>query len=148
LESITVSVKNGEAYQIVWLIRRLFRALGQKSNERLQPFGISAADRAVLEFLYPDEALSVPEIAARYQVSRQHVQVTVNSLIDGRLLTANDNPRHKRSPLIALTAKGRKLFTSIREQDDEIVDRIFAAISTEDRRTTQKTLESLLAQLR
>jgi DNA-binding MarR family transcriptional regulator len=141
-------VKNGEAYQIVWLIRRLFRALGQKSNERLQPFGISAADRAVLEFLYPDEALSVPEIALRYQVSRQHVQVTVNSLIDGRLLTANDNPRHKRSPLIALTAKGRKLFTSIREQDDEIVDRIFAAISTEDRRTTQKTLESLLAQLR
>jgi DNA-binding MarR family transcriptional regulator len=141
-------VKNGEAYQIVWLIRRLFRALGQKSNERLQPFGISAADRAVLEFLYPDEALSVPEIAARYQVSRQHVQVTVNSLIDGRLLTANDNPRHKRSPLIALTAKGRKLFTSIREQDEEIVDKIFAAISTEDRRTTQKTLESLLAQLR
>ena len=68
----------GNAYQIVWLIRRLFRALAQKSDDSLQDLGISVADRAVMEFLQPDQKLSVPEIAERYQVSRQHVQVTVN----------------------------------------------------------------------
>ncbi len=52
--------EQSNAYQVVWLIRRLFRALGQKSNESLKQFGISAADRAVLEFLYPEETLSVP----------------------------------------------------------------------------------------
>ena len=57
-------------YQIIWLIRRLFRALSQKSNESLQDLGVSVADRAVMEFLYPDESLSVPEIAERYHVSR------------------------------------------------------------------------------
>lgn len=140
--------KQSDAYQIVWLVRRLFRALGQNANERLQQFGISAADRAVLEFLYPDEELSVPDIAARYQVSRQHVQVTVNSLIDGELLTSKDNPRHKRSSLIALTAKGQKLFARIKEQDCELVEKLFSAISAEERRVTQETLETLLAQLR
>jgi DNA-binding MarR family transcriptional regulator len=69
-------------YQIIWLIRRLFRSLSQKSDEMLRELGITAADRAVLEFLYPDAALSVPEIAKRYDVSRQHVQVTVNPLLE------------------------------------------------------------------
>jgi DNA-binding MarR family transcriptional regulator len=148
LEPINMSTNASDCYQIVWLVRRLFRALGQKSNEGLQKFGISAADRAVLEFLYPDEELSVPDIAARYQVSRQHVQVTVNTLLDGKLLTTKDNPRHKRSPLISLTAKGRNLFSRIKEQDYKTVEKLFSAISAKERHTTQKTLETLLAQLR
>ncbi|SFK27629.1 hypothetical protein SAMN05216302_100360 [Nitrosomonas aestuarii] len=41
-----------ELYQIIWLIRRLFRALAQQSSENLEDYGISVADRAVMEFLY------------------------------------------------------------------------------------------------
>ncbi len=140
--------EQSDAYQVVWLIRRLFRALGQKSNESLRQFGISAADRAVLEFLYPEEILSVPDIAGRYQVSRQHVQVTVNALMEGGLLAAKDNPRHKRSPLIELTAKGRGLFKEIKERDNEAVEQLFSSISAGERTTTHKTLETLLEQLR
>ena len=77
----------------------------QRSNDGLQELGVSAADRAVMEFLYPDEKLSVPEIAERYQVSRQHVQMTVNELLESGFLTKKVNPRHKRSQLIALTSK-------------------------------------------
>ena len=39
-----------EQYQVIWLIRRLFRALRQKSSENLEGFGISVADRAVMDF--------------------------------------------------------------------------------------------------
>ena len=140
--------EQSDAYQVVWLIRRLFRALGQKSNESLKRFGISAADRAVLEFLYPNEILSVPDIAGRYQVSRQHVQVTVNALMESGLLAAKDNPRHKRSPLMELTAIGRRLFKDIKERDNHIVEQLFSSISAGDRLTTQKTLETLLEKLR
>ena len=140
--------EQSNAYQVVWLIRRLFIALGQKSNESLERFGISAADRAVLEFLYPNEILSVPDIAGRYQVSRQHVQVTVNALMESGLLAAKDNPRHKRSPLMELTAIGRRLFKDIKERDNHIVEQLFSSISAGDRLTTQKTLETLLEKLR
>ena len=89
-------------YEITWLIRRIFRRMAQVAGENLETFGITAADRAVLEFLYPDEALSVPEIAQRYDVSRQHVQVTVNALLEKGLVAKRPNPRHKRSDLIRL----------------------------------------------
>ncbi|MDH5346161.1 MAG: hypothetical protein OEW59_10390, partial [Gammaproteobacteria bacterium] len=55
-------------YEVTWLIRRLFRAMAQRADNDLRAHGLSAADRAVLEFLYPDAMLSVPEIASRYQV--------------------------------------------------------------------------------
>lgn len=134
-------------YQIVWLTRRLFRALAQKSDESLRDIGLSAADRAVMEFLHPDETLSVPEIAERYQVSRQHVQVTVNSLSDAGILVAKVNPRHKRSPLISLTAKGKRMFRTIKNRDTKVITKLFSNIPERDRRITQKTLEALLTEL-
>jgi DNA-binding MarR family transcriptional regulator len=140
---VSKSIKS-ESYQVIWLIRRLFRALGQKSNENLAQFGISVADRAVMEFLYPDRILSVPEIAGQYQVSRQHIQTTVNSLLDAGLVATRDNPRHKRSLLIMLNPKGRELFAAILKHDEEIIDILFSRIAKSSIQITQQTLETLL----
>jgi len=140
-------VAESESYQIIWLVRRLFRALSQKSNENLEGFGISVADRAVMEFLYPEKKLSVPEIADQYKVSRQHIQVTVNSLLEIGLVETKDNPRHKRSPLIMLNAKGRKLFAAVLKKDEEAVKLLFSDISKNNVQITQQTLQSLLNEL-
>jgi DNA-binding MarR family transcriptional regulator len=136
------------AYQITWLVRRLFRALAQRADETLVDLGISAADRAVMEFLYPIERLSVPEIAERYSVSRQHIQVTVNGLLDAGILEARENPRHKRSSLIALTAKGRALFRTIKARDAKAISKLFSNIKKKDRQVTQATLVRLLKELK
>jgi DNA-binding MarR family transcriptional regulator len=130
-------------YEVTWLVRRLFRAMAQVADGCLRVHGLSAADRAVLEFLYPDTALSVPEIARRYQVSRQHVQVTVNRLVQEGFLETQANPRHKRSPLIALTRIGRDTFTKIRHVETKHVDAMFAGIPDDDVETTRRTLEAI-----
>ena len=140
-------VVKSDPYQVIWLIRRLFRALGQQSNENLKEFGISVADRAVMEFLYPDNMLSVPEIAEQYKVSRQHIQATVNSLLDAELVVTKENPRHKCSPLIMLNAKGRELFSEILKKDEEVIEVLFYRISKSSIRVTQQTLQSLLNEL-
>lgn len=137
----------GEPYQVIWLIRRLLRALSQKSSENLEGFGISVADRAVMEFLYPGKLLSVPEIAQRYKVSRQHVQATVNSLLNSKLVVTKENPRHKRSPHVMLNRKGRELYGAILKKDEEVVDVLFSCISKSHVKVTQKTLQSLLNKL-
>ena len=136
-----------EQYQVIWLIRRLFRALSQKSSENLEGFGISVADRAVMEFLYPEKMLSVPEIAEQYKVSRQHVQVTVNSLLASRLAVTEENPRHKRSPLIMLNAKGRELFSAVLERDEEAIKLLFSPTPKNEVQITRQTLQSLLKEL-
>ena len=130
-------------YETIWLIRRLFRAMAKAADAYLAAHGLAAADRAVLEFLYPDAALAVPEIASRYQVSRQHVQVTVNALLEDGFLETRSNPRHKRSPLIAMTRIGRDLFTKIREVEATHVDALFADIPAEDVAATRRTLEAM-----
>ena len=136
-----------DAYQITWLTRRLFRAMADKADSYLKPLGITAADRAVLEFLYPDKALTVPEIANRYNVSRQHVQATVNPLLEEGLLKQRPNPAHKRSSHILLTAKGRKLFDRIRKQDQRAIEELFAGVPATAQRQTRTTLAKLLKRL-
>ena len=136
-----------ENYQVVWLVRRLFRALADKASENLGKYQLTVADRAVTEFLYQHEKLSLPEIAARYQVSRQHVQVTVNSLLAKGLLESMPNPRHKRSVLLKLSRDGGALFTKILAKDEETVERLFAKIPDSDQKATRRTLQALLNEL-
>jgi len=136
--------KQSDAYQITWLIRRLFRAMASKADQYLADLGISAAERAVLEFLYPDTQMTVPQIAERYGVSRQHVQVTVNSLLDKELVSTLENPQHKRSQFIMLNDNGRRLFTTVNVSDEQAINTLFASISDQDRRQTRQTLEILL----
>lgn len=140
-------VAESDSYQVIWLIRRLFRALSQKSNENLEGLGITVADRAVMEFLYPEKTMSVPEIAEQYRVSRQHIQVTVNSLLENGLVVTRENPRHKRSPLIMLNAKGSKLFAKVLKKDEEAINLLFSHVSRNNVQITRQTLQSLLNQL-
>lgn len=134
-------------YRIVWLIRRLFRALAEESEAKLSEHGISVADRAVMEFLYREKTLTVPAIAQRYQVSRQHVQVTVNELLAMQLVRSSANPRHKRSPLISLTSTGRELFSQIISADHRTVEELFDGTPRNDRLVTIRTLECLLKRI-
>ena len=132
-------------YEVIWLIRRLFRSLAATADGYLKDDELSAADRAVLEFLYPEEKLSVPSIAGKYRVSRQHVQVTVNRLRSIGLLRAETNPHHKRSQLIRLSELGRETFAEIRNNEAAIVRKLFLDLDHEDIEITRRLLKSLLA---
>ena len=138
---------NTEAYQVTWLIRRLFRAMAEHADRYLRDSGLSAADRAVLEFLYREEQLTVPNIARRYQVTRQHVQTTANRLLDRGLVRAVENPRHKRSSLLQLSERGRQLFARIRRREQQLLDDLFADIEIADIATTRRTLQQLFDHL-
>ena len=135
------------AYEVTWLIRRLFRAMGAQADDYLADTGLSAADRAVMEFLYPEEELSVPDIARRYDVSRQHVQVTVNGLVSKGLVRSIPNPKHKRSRLIRLSSLGRDSFEEIRRNETAIIQRLFDGISDDALDTTRATLKTLLTKM-
>ena len=140
-------MQEDDAYQVTWLVRRVFRAMAARADEYLAELGITAADRAVLEFLSGGEPLPVPEIAARYQVSRQHVQVTVNQLADRALVRIRPNPRHKRSPLITISAAGKRLFARIRRRESAIIGQVFRDIPGQDLQATRRTLQTLMKHL-
>jgi DNA-binding MarR family transcriptional regulator len=140
-------VKKSQSYEITWLIRRLFRAMSQEADRYLRQWNISAADRAVMEFLYPDLELTVPGIAAKYDVTRQHVQVTVNALLEKGLLRTGENPHHKRSQLVRLSSLGRDCFAELRDKESRILNSLFANIPADQINVTQQTLALLLNRL-
>jgi DNA-binding MarR family transcriptional regulator len=133
-------------YQVVWLIRRLFRVMGSVADDYLRDDELTAAHRAVMEFLYPDEHLSVPAIAGKYRVSRQHVQVTANELRAAGLIEALPNPQHKRSPLMHLSELGRATFEAIRRKEAALIEKVFAGLDEKDIDTTRCALRTLLNQ--
>src|SRR5436190_234471 len=65
---------------------------------------LSAARRGVLRSLARAGAQTVPQIAAARPVSRQHIQTVVDALVADRLVETTDNPAHRRSVLVRLTA--------------------------------------------
>jgi len=138
--------KQTDEYQVTWLVRRLFRAMAHTADQYLTSLGISASERAVLEFV-SRENLTVPQIAAKYGVSRQHVQVTVNSLLDNKLIEQEENPLHKRSPLVMLSTKGRRLFARVAAKDEKAIKQAFSNISKKDCKQTRHVLETLLGNL-
>jgi DNA-binding MarR family transcriptional regulator len=69
---------------------------------------LSGPRRTLLVTLASSGPQTVAQMARRRAQSRQRFQPLVDALIAGRLLEALPNPAHKQSPLIALTARGRK----------------------------------------
>ncbi len=62
--------------------------------------------RAVLETLARDGDGTVPAIARRRHVTRQHIQALVDALVERKLVERTANPAHRRSPIVRLTPAG------------------------------------------
>lgn len=136
-----------DCYRVTWLIRRLFRAMAGEADRYLGQSGLTAAQRAVMEFLDGGGPMTVPDIAARYDVSRQHVQVTVNGLLDRKLVETTPNPRHRRSRLVTLNERGRETFAGICRYESALIENLFSEVGDDDLAVTRHTLEALYARL-
>jgi DNA-binding MarR family transcriptional regulator len=99
-------------------VRLTFHAL---STFAARAGGIEPPSRAVLEFLARHGPTTVPDIARQRGVSRQHIQTIVNTLSDGDLVTAEPNPAHQRSHLIALTPSGTARITDVISREQELL---------------------------
>jgi len=68
---------------------------------------LTAGRRGVLRDLSRWGPQTVPAMARRRPVSRQHIQLLVNALVADGLIEAKPNPAHRRSSLFRLTARGK-----------------------------------------
>ena len=121
--------------------------MGVRVDQYLADLNITACDRSVMDYLYPDLKLSVPQIARLYDVSRQFIQATVNNLQERGIVEFLDNPKHKRSALISLTDEGIILYEQIRIRDQAAFRVLFSGIGNADSQATQRTLKMLVDNL-
>ena len=120
------------------------RALGDALHADL---GITASMRAVMESLAERGAQTVPQIARAKGVSRQHIQVNVDALIEAGLVAVNSNPEHKRSSLLDLSKAGRRAFDKMRRREAEILRDLVRRVPRADVAIALRTLQVFNAAL-
>lgn len=75
-----------------------------------QGTGLRTMEDVVLQAVSEaDFAPTVPQIGRSLGHPRQVIQRAVNDLVDGGFIEKLPNPDHKRAPLLAVTARGKKL---------------------------------------
>ena len=86
-------------------------------------------------------------MARAKSVSRQHIQVNVDALVEARLAAPVTNPKHKRSVLIDLTAAGRRTFTAMRQREAAAMQTLAARLKDADIAGSAAALQALNAEL-
>lgn len=102
---------------LVYEVRRLFHELGSLAASLHGE--VTAGQRAVLVDLATSGPQTVPELARKRPVSRQHIQSLVNPLVANGFVEMRRNPAHKRSRRVALTPRGAALVRTIRRREQK-----------------------------
>jgi DNA-binding MarR family transcriptional regulator len=128
---------------IIGEVRSLFHLL-RASAVDLHGLGPSSAGlRGVLESIAENGPQTVPQIARSRPVSRQHIQMLVNDLIQRGLVHLVDNPAHKRSRLVDLTEEGRLAHRRMRQIEERLLSRLPITASERELQTTASVLRQL-----
>lgn len=142
-----MTTRRAKAEAVTRQIRACFNRLKALADALHADLGVTGAMRAVIESLDEGGEQTVPTIARAKSVTRQHIQVLVNALLEAGLVSTRDNPADKRSPLVALTPKGRAAFATMREREKSVLADLTTALAGQDLDAALATLEALRAHL-
>ena len=96
----------GDVLATINEVPKAFFRLAAIAETVFQDLDISAPERGVMRDLFIEGEATAPEIARRKPVTRQSIQPVLDGLVAKGLISASENPRHKRSMLYSLTQKG------------------------------------------
>lgn len=124
-------------------LRPLAQAWEEEVNGRCLDPQLTGAMHRVLEVLVDNGACTVPQIAHRLSVERQHVQRSMNGLIELGYVNAKANPAHRRSSLFSPSAGARRLLSRERESQREMLGEFAKTVLQKDVAATEKVLAAL-----
>jgi DNA-binding MarR family transcriptional regulator len=101
---------------------------------------VSSGHRSVLRGLAKRGRQTVPEMARARPVARQYMQRIVNELTEDGLVESVENPAHKRSSLIQLTAKGKRQLDEMTAREQELLSGLRVNATKEELMQAAETL--------
>ncbi len=124
-------------------VRLLFTTLAHTGEQLHEDSEMTQPRRAVLEHLLREGPSTVPAIARARRVSRQHIQAIVNPLLHEGMVERVENPAHRRSKLVRLTAAGRKVIEDIRRHEAHHLDQAGIGVSDDELRGAAHVLRQV-----
>jgi DNA-binding MarR family transcriptional regulator len=124
-------------------VRLLYHCIVQVGEQLHVDESVSLGMRAVLEYLLRNGPTTVPDIARSRSVTRQHIQILANDLLDQNLVVLEDNPLHKRSSLVTLTKEGHRIIQRMRKRENQLFNATKFGVKRNELKTATKTLEEV-----
>ncbi|HLR83553.1 MAG TPA: MarR family transcriptional regulator [Nocardioidaceae bacterium] len=135
------AVRMREVFDVLGpLYRRIFRTV--ENSEPIE--GVSIGVRAVLDMLRANGPMTVPAMASTQALSRQFVQRMVNDAYDRDWVRLTDNPAHRRSSLVTLTASGERTIAAVLDREHAVLRDVPGDLTEDDIDTCLHVLRSLL----
>lgn len=122
------------------LYRRGVRAVEREGG---MPVGV----RAVLDALAGCGPTTVPALARTLTLSRQFVQRSVDDAAERGWVRTRENPAHRRSVLVELTASGEQVLTDVRDGERRELGALESDIDPDDLDACLRVLRALSARL-
>jgi DNA-binding MarR family transcriptional regulator len=107
----------------------------------------SAGRRGILRSLDRLGPQTVPQLARARPVSRQHIQVLVSGLLNDGLVATEENPAHRKSALVRLTAKGRRQLLASQTRETQLLAHVTFELTATEIDRAADVLRSLRALL-
>jgi len=101
----------------------LFHRLKIVADEVHHQGEMSGGLRSILRNLDKLGEQTVPQIARDRSVSRQNVQMLVNQLAEDGYVEFVQNPAHKRSAYVRLTARGKKAVETMNRREEKLLSK-------------------------
>jgi DNA-binding MarR family transcriptional regulator len=121
-------------------VRLLYHRIVQVGEELHEDESATLGMRAVLEFLLRNGPTTVPDIARSRNVTRQHIQILVNVLLEDGLVELEDNPLHRRSSLVAFTKHGKRVIERMRKRESKLYETTNFGVKRSELKTATRTL--------
>jgi DNA-binding MarR family transcriptional regulator len=145
------SIRTAEGEAATAVVLGTFRANGMflaAGDDLAGAEGLTSARWQVLGALkLAGRPLTVPGIARRMGLTRQSVQATVKQLLGEALVESDENPDHRRSPLMQLTKAGNDTYAELDLQQIAWINELAAGLSVAELATTARILKELTRRL-
>jgi DNA-binding MarR family transcriptional regulator len=138
-----MSKENDRYQELFEEVRRLHNQLRWVGDALHEHAGVTTAMRSLLFSLNREGPSTVPGLARERLVSRQIIQTQINELLRQKLVEPRDNPQHRRSKLLALTAKGESLVKEMLEREEELLRKAGSPLSLTDVTSASDSLRRL-----
>ena len=136
--------QNRETNELIVEVFRLNGLLIATADKLVAKFGITGARWQVLGALsHPGGPDTVSRIARDMGLTRQSVQRVVNEMVKDGMLAFEENPNHKRSKLVRMTAAGEKVFAAALEIQVPWVRELSKGISKKRLTEARQVLEHI-----
>jgi len=130
-------------FDLVDEVRALFHRLRAAGDVLLQEEGINAQQRGLLIDIATMGPQTVPDLARKRPVSRQHVQSQMDPLVERAIVERRENPEHKRAWLYALSDEGRATVERIRRRELRWVERAGLPVPVTDLERAKNVLSAV-----